>query len=81
MPAPPATPNPRAVDDALAVVHSPHLVHDQPALRLNAWATLMEYRGHGVAVGRLCRMQAAMGMTGSALGRPQVLTLHPGGAA
>ncbi len=72
---PPAAPTPRAVDDALAVVHSPHLVHDQPALRLNAWATLMEHRGNGVAVARLCHMQRAMGL----IGRGPVLAIHSGG--
>lgn len=51
------TPTPRQIDDALAVVHSPGLVANQPALRLNAWQTLMAERGRRVNIVRVSAMQ------------------------
>lgn len=53
-------PTPRQVDDALAVVHSPALVANQPALRLNAWHTLMAMRGQRVNVVRVSAMQHSL---------------------
>lgn len=50
-------PTPRQIDDALAVVHSPALVADQPALRANAWEILKAARGQTVATARLDAMQ------------------------
>lgn len=56
----PAHPTPRQIDDALAVVHSPGLVADQPALRLTAWETLMAERGHRVNTIRVSAMQSTL---------------------
>lgn len=55
-----APPSARQIDDALAVVHSPALIHDQPALRLSAWEVLMAERGHRVNTLRLSGMQYAL---------------------
>ena len=53
------TPRPtaQAHADALAVVHHPELVADQPRLRLDAWAALMAERGRRVNPVRLQAMQ------------------------
>lgn len=53
-------PTAREVDDALAVVHSPALVANQPALRLNAWHTLMATRGQRVNMVRVSAMQHSL---------------------
>lgn len=57
---PHTTPTPRQIDDALAVVHSPALVADQPALRCDAWATLMQARGQRVNIIRISAMQHSL---------------------
>ena len=51
------TPTPRQIDDALAVVHSPDLVANQPGLRVNAWEILKAARGETVRTARLDAMQ------------------------
>jgi hypothetical protein len=53
----PRPPTPFQIDDALAVVHSPHLVHDQPHRRAVAWETLMRERGHRVDRNRIGDLQ------------------------
>jgi len=50
-------PTAQAHADAVAVVHSPELVADQPRLRRDAWAVLMAERGHHVNHPRLQAMQ------------------------
>ena len=50
-------PTARQHADAVAVVHNPALVQDQPALRANAWGVLMAERGHRVNYVRLSAMQ------------------------
>lgn len=56
-PASPSPPTPRQIDDALAVVHSPALVHDQPALRAIAWDTLKRQRGQRMNLDRIGALQ------------------------
>lgn len=56
-------PTARQIDDALAIVHSPDLVHDQPALRTNAWETLLAARGLSANTVRLSAMQHALRQT------------------
>jgi len=56
-PAVPRPPTARQIDDALAVVHSPALVHDQPAMRATAWLTLKRLRGQSVNLDRIGALQ------------------------
>lgn len=56
----PAPPTARQIDDALAVVHSPRLVHDQPALRADAWEKLKRQRGQSVNLERISALQDQM---------------------
>jgi len=50
-------PTPRQIDDAKAIIHYPHLSHDQPAWRANAWEVLKAARGQTVNTARLDAMQ------------------------
>lgn len=49
----PRPPTPFEIDDALAVVHSPAHVHDQPRRRCEAWQTLKAARGQTMRLGRI----------------------------
>ena len=53
----PLPPTASAIENALAAVRSPELVHDKPALRAFFWETLKRARGQRVDLARLSALQ------------------------
>lgn len=54
----PPPPTARQMDDAAAVVNSPAMVAGFPALRAEAWATLLAAKGQRMNMIRISAMQA-----------------------
>lgn len=56
----PPQPTARQMDDAAAVVNSPAMVAGFPALRAEAWATLLAARGQRMNLIRISAMQSSL---------------------